>query len=88
MKRAKYPESVLMRLDAMARVGWAKYYDELQMSTAFARENEILLERINTLMTALFDLVDDVLHGRNVKAFATAMRVSRLITEFDKGRRS
>lgn len=82
-----YPEAVFMRLDATARVGWAKFYDEQRMANAAIHQNHVLLDRINVLLEALFDLVDDVLHGRNLKAFSTAMRVKALIEEFEKGRK-
>ena len=69
-------------LEASRRVAWARFYDELEHNGQLERVNNILRDRITTLLPVLLDLLDAVLSKRNVDAFAEAYRIRTLIDEF------
>lgn len=69
-------------LEASRRVGWARFYDELERCGQLEAVNNMLRQRIHTLVPELLDLVDAVLTKRNVDAFAAAYRIRTLVDEF------
>lgn len=74
-----YPEE---GLEASRKVGWAKFYVELERADGYAALNHQLRERIEVLLEALVSLVDSVLTDNRLDAFAQAHRVRTLIDEF------
>lgn len=83
----RYPDDVMMRLEGAARVGWAKFYEQVRENEALRCANAALTDRVETLLAETRNLVDHVLHARNPRAFAQAYRLDRIIREFDRGRR-
>lgn len=81
-RRHRRPE-----LPASARVGWAKYYDELGHSQQLQQIQAVLVDRIETLVPVMLELVDDVLHERNMRAFGRAHHVYSLISDYQTGKR-
>lgn len=71
-------------LEASRRVGWAKFYEQLERADSTEADNEALRARLATLIELLFELTDAVLRKRNVEAFAVAYRVEMLVAEFDQ----
>jgi hypothetical protein len=71
-----------------ARVGWAKYFDEVRHSQQLEHAHDVLIDRIETLIPELLELTDDVLYERNITAFQRAYRVKSLVEEYQRGARA
>jgi hypothetical protein len=75
-------------LDAARRVGFAKYYAEMEHARQLEIANEIYRDRVETLLPEFLRLVNAVLYERNAVAFKYAYRVKTLIDQFQCGSRS
>lgn len=84
--RPGYPANVFNALDAGRRVGWAKYYAEVEYSQQLDTLCTIYRDRIETLVPEFLTLVDVVLRERNVEAFGRAWRIKALIDSYQAGR--
>lgn len=82
-----YPDAIMLRLESWGRVAWAKWYDEVRHGQQLQQANDVLVDRIETLVPTLLELTDAVLFERNVEAFAQAHRVRMLIQEYVAGAR-
>jgi hypothetical protein len=76
---------VFAGLDASRRVGWAKYFDEVEYSRQLQTLCDLYRDRIEVLVPEFLVLVESVLHERNVEAFNRAWRVQTLIDEYQRG---
>jgi len=83
-----YPADIFMTLDGARRVGWAKYFEEAGRNDQLQHANDVLVDRIETVLPKLIELKDAVLYERNIQAFCAAWRVQQIIDEFEKGRRT
>ena len=66
-------------LEAARRVGWAKFYAELERAEGLSTMNHQQRERISLLLGVLADLVEAVLTAKNLDAFAQAMKIQTLL---------
>ena len=69
-------------LDASRRVGWAMFYEELDQRQRLQVVNAMLRTRADDLVELLMELVDSVLHDRNLDAFAVAYKVQEAVERF------
>jgi hypothetical protein len=76
-----YPDRPIEGLEASRRVGWARFYIERERADGLAVMNRQQRDRLDALLESLMQLVDAVLHERNLDAFATAYRIQALIEE-------
>jgi hypothetical protein len=76
-----------MRLEGSARVGWAKWYDAERRNADLQTANEVLIDRVETLVPECLGIVDAVLYERNIEAFCRAYRIAALIGEYQRGSR-
>jgi len=76
---------LVLGLDSSRRVGWAKYYSEVEIGRQMQTLCDVYRDRIEVLVPEFLVLVDSVLHERNIEAFAKAWRVQSLIDEYHRG---
>jgi hypothetical protein len=70
-------------LEAARKVGWAKFYQQLERAETLAGLSHRQRDRIKLLMEALRDLTGAVLHAKNLEAFGLACRIQSLLDELD-----
>ena len=83
-----WPAGPMMALDGARRVGWAKYFTEVELNEHLEHANAVLVDRIETLVPVCLQLVQDVLHERNPQAFATAWKVDQIVRQYCHGART
>lgn len=71
---------------AQGRFYCAKWLEERRNTADLDRLVHILVERVDTLLEALYDLKDDVLYKPNMQAFKRAKAIDDLIREYLEGR--
>ena len=83
----QYPDAVFMRLEGTARYAFAIMYQERRRADEAEHLNNVLVDRVETIVPELLGLVDDVLYERNPVAFYRAYRIKTLVEEFVQGAR-
>lgn len=80
-----YPHNVLDGAWRQRGFAFHLMYEERDRADMAELAVEVLRDRVEVIVPAFLDLLDDVLHERNCAAFAKAWRVQRLVDDFLRG---